>query len=68
LYVCDPFLYSANGYDTDMRPVSLEPVGPGGVSPRRNLPEKWPFAKLPKNGYDTKAFLCENLALNNAAL
>jgi hypothetical protein len=32
---------------TVMRPVSLEPVWPGGGPLRNNFPEKWPVAKLP---------------------
>jgi hypothetical protein len=41
------FIGSVPGPDTVMRPVSLEPVWPGGGPLRNNFPEKWPVAKLP---------------------
>jgi hypothetical protein len=41
------FIGSVPGPDTVMRPVSLEPVWPGGGPLRDNFPEKWPVAKLP---------------------
>ncbi len=41
-----PAIDSAPGHHTDMRPVSLEPVWPEGVSSEKIFLEKWPVAKL----------------------
>jgi hypothetical protein len=38
---------SVPGGHTDIRPVSLEPVGPEGVQREKIFPEKWPVVKLP---------------------
>ncbi len=42
-----PFRDSSTGHHTDMRPVSLEPVGHGGGHRIKKIFEKWPVAKLP---------------------
>jgi hypothetical protein len=43
-----PAIDLAPGGHTDMRPVSLEPVWPGGVPLGEIFFEKWPVAELPK--------------------
>jgi hypothetical protein len=47
LFCVWPAIDSVPGGHVDMRPVSLEPVGPEGVQREKNFPEKWPVAKLP---------------------
>jgi hypothetical protein len=42
---------SAPGRDTDLIPVSLEPVWPEPAILGKNFPEKWPVAKLPKKNF-----------------
>ncbi len=44
-----PFIDSAPGHHTDMRPVSLEPARPEGAPLGKTFAEKWPVAKLPKS-------------------
>jgi hypothetical protein len=41
-----PLIDSAPGGHTDLRSVSLEPVGQGGGHRIKNFFEKWPVAKL----------------------
>jgi hypothetical protein len=38
---------SAPGHDTDMRPVSLDSIGPEDVEGENFFSEKWTVAKLP---------------------
>ncbi len=40
------FIDSAPGGHTDLRPVLLEPVWPGGVQPGKNSIQKWSVAEL----------------------
>jgi hypothetical protein len=41
------FIDSAPGHNTDLKPVSSEPVWHGGGHRVKNFCEKWPVAKLP---------------------
>jgi hypothetical protein len=41
-----PIIDSAPGGHTDLRPMSLEPVWPGGVQPGKNFIWKWTVAEL----------------------
>ncbi len=43
-----PFIGSAPGPDTDIRPVSLEPTWPEEGPLGNYFPDNWPVAKLPK--------------------
>jgi hypothetical protein len=42
-----PFIDSASRHHTDMRPVSLEPVGQGGGNRIKKVFENWLFSNLP---------------------
>jgi hypothetical protein len=42
-----PFVDSALEHHTDLRPVSIEPVGHWGGHRLKSFFEKWPVAKLP---------------------
>ncbi len=46
-----PVIDSAPGGHTDMRPVSLKLVWPGGMPSGEIFFEKWPVAELPKKKF-----------------